>query len=212
MRSLRCSLLLLPFLAIWVSPLFAQTEEAARLLHAWGRFGEGSWTRVRVTNETIDANGNSVTTTTETTTTLSELGQDGYTLRVEVQVEVAGQTLSPKPQFITRGYNGEVEGQTVSVKSIGTGEIRIDNQSIPCELQQVTIDRGDTKVTSSVHVARDIHAVYFETKYRNNGRCGSIDKPGNQCRSPGSESTVSCARPVTSHRSNQDRSKQPVRQ
>ena len=155
MKSLRFFFPLVSLILVPLGDAWAQGDDTARLVHAWGRFGEGSWKRVRVTNESLDSLGNIVTTVTETTTTLTELGEDGYTLRVEVIVDVAGQQVTTKPKLITRGFNGELEGQTVSVRKIGTRDFRVDDRTIPCELQQIVIDRGDSKLTTSVHVAKN---------------------------------------------------------
>ena len=59
--------------------------------HAWGRFGEGSWRRVRVVSRTLDENGQVISeTTTETTSTLIDVADSGYALKVNSSVAVVG--------------------------------------------------------------------------------------------------------------------------
>ena len=59
--------------------------------HPWVQFKIGSWKRVKTITETLDAKGAVVSTSvTETTTKLVDVDDEGYTLRIDAVVEVAG--------------------------------------------------------------------------------------------------------------------------
>jgi hypothetical protein len=129
-----------------------QIEGLPRDQHPWGQFKIGSWKRVKTTTETLNEKGEvTAVSTTETSTKLVDVDENGYTLMIEVVVEVAGKRFNAQPQIVRRGFNGEAEGQTVSVKKVGTGGLSVNDRNIPCEIRQVTIESGDTKRISTVH-------------------------------------------------------------
>ena len=152
-------LLLLVFLAIanallsgpLLSSAFAEGA-VPRNRHPWGRFAIGSWKRVRVQIESLDENGQVTgTSTTETTTTLVDVDKDGYTLHIEVTIEVAGRRRSATPQIIKQGFNGEPKGQQVSYKIIGNGSVTIAGSIIPSEIRQTIVNGGNTRRVTTVH-------------------------------------------------------------
>lgn len=115
-------------------------DESARARHQWGRFSPGAWKRVRIQTETMDERGGvASTSTTESFTTLTDVNDADYTLRIEVQVDVKGKRFSAQPQTIRQGYYGETEGQTVTVRNLGPVSVLIGGQTIPSETQEVTI-------------------------------------------------------------------------
>ncbi len=129
-----------------------QIEGMARNQHPWGRFNIGASKLVKSTTENLDEKGQVISaSTTETTTKLVDVDDNGYTLMIEVVVEVAGKRFNAQPQVVRRGYNGEGEGQTAVVKRMGEGEVTINGRKIPCEIRQVTIDCGDTQRICTVH-------------------------------------------------------------
>lgn len=120
--------------------------------HSWGRFKPGSWKTVRVRTENLDAFGNVASTSiTETTATLTEIDETGYTLRIEVIVEVAGRQYVSEPKTTRVGYSGEKDGQSVSLKSMGSEEFVVSERKIPCEVREVVINGGDTKRVTQLH-------------------------------------------------------------
>lgn len=125
--------------------------------HAWGQFKVGSWKRVRTQTEAIGPDGR-VTglTTTETTTKLVDVDAKGYTLRIDVVVEVAGKRFAGEPQVVRRGFSGESEGQTVAVKAIGNATVDVNGRKIPCEVRQITLDDMGTKRITTVHYSEDV--------------------------------------------------------
>ena len=86
--------------------------------HPWARFEPGAWKRVRVVTETLDEQGTvTSTSTTETKTSLVRVEQNAVDLEVEVSVEVAGKRFEGQPQCIRQGFNGEVVGPDMKIKS-----------------------------------------------------------------------------------------------
>jgi uncharacterized FlaG/YvyC family protein len=133
----------------------AAQNEPFECHHAWARFGVGSWKLVRVNTETLkgDADVESVSIT-ETKTTLDEANEHGYTLKVEVTVEVAGKRFKSEPKYVTYGYNGELKGQTVSLKDVGTGEVVINGNKYETVAQRIEISGATAKSVSTVQYSQ----------------------------------------------------------
>lgn len=140
-----------------VSPCAGQQTISILDQHPWAKFPIGSWKTVQVISETFDTQGNVTNvTSTETRTTLTEVTKDGYTLRVEVTVEVAGKRFPTQVQTVTNGFYGEQPGQTATVRRLGEGTIEIDGQKITTEQRRVRIIGGDVEVNSVVHYSADV--------------------------------------------------------
>jgi hypothetical protein len=122
--------------------------------HPWGRFKPGSWKKVRVTTELLNEKGQVQSqTVTETLTTLEAVRDCEFALRIEVTVEISGKRFVAQPQYVSQGVNGEVDGQTAAVKSVGSGEVSVDGRTIPTEIKQVTIDGEGVRRVSTLHHA-----------------------------------------------------------
>ncbi|MGE0755512.1 MAG: hypothetical protein AB7F89_19210 [Pirellulaceae bacterium] len=137
--------------------------------HPWARFGAGSWKKVRVHNESLNDKGEvESTSVTDTTTTLVEVSPIEYTLRIDVEVEVAGRRFVVAPKVLTQGYNGESKssGQTVELKTVGPGEVEINGRKYPVEIRKVTINGDELKRVSYLHYSQDVapHVLRRETK------------------------------------------------
>lgn len=134
--------------------------------HPWAQFKIGSWKRVRTQTESLAEDGRVTgVTTTETTTKLVDVDDKGYTLRIDVVLEVGGKRFSGEPQVVRRGFSGEADGQTVSVKSVGEASVNINGAKIPCEVRQITFDDMGTKRITTVHYSKRIspHVLRRET-------------------------------------------------
>ena len=119
--------------------------------HAWGRFGKGSWRRVRIVTESFDEQGNLTnSSTTDNKTSLEEVTPDRVTLKVEVTVEIAGQRFLSPQQIIKQGYAGENIGQTVSIKPLQPELLTIAGREIRCETQEIEILGGTNKEVSQI--------------------------------------------------------------
>lgn len=135
----------------------AQPEMPPDNLHAWARFGCGSWKLVRVQTETLDGQGRVASVSlAETKTTLERADNKSYTLRIEVTVEVAGKRLKAEPKLVTYGYSGEMEGQQVEVKELGSGEVEINGNLYPTSVRQIMVNGGASKTISTVHYSREV--------------------------------------------------------
>lgn len=141
------------------APNFAKQLEGTipREQHPWAQFKIGSWKRVKTTTETLDAKGAVVSTSiTETTTKLVDADDEGYTLRIDAVVEVAGKKFPAQPQVIRRGYNGETDGQSVSVKRVGDAGLFINGSKVACEVRQITVNGDEGKRVTTVHYSQRI--------------------------------------------------------
>src|SRR5688572_12405172 len=132
--------------------LIAQEPVHPAELNPWARFGVGSWKKVRAFTESLDNTGKVETTSVrDTKTTLVEVTDTHFTLKVETVVEVAGRKFVADPKYLQQGYNGETNGQTVEIKLIGPGEVIIDGRKYPSEIRQVTINGDELRRVSLVH-------------------------------------------------------------
>lgn len=154
------------FAALWVSTLLvgavpsrAVGQEAVPLVdqHAWARFGVGSWKLVRVFTETVGEGGKvESVSVTETRTTLESADADGYTLRVEVTVEVAGKRFQAEPKKITYGFNGELAGQKIEIKELGEARLEINGASYAAKKRELSIDAETSKSVSTSYYSTDV--------------------------------------------------------
>jgi hypothetical protein len=124
----------------------ADSPDILQRANSWARFGKGSWRQVRIVTENFDQQGKVVNaSTTDNTTTLVEVTPEHVTLKVEVTVELGGQTFPSPPQVVQQGYAGETAGQTVSIKPLDGELLTVDGREIPCEARQIEILGGGNK-------------------------------------------------------------------
>ncbi|QDU31173.1 hypothetical protein ETAA8_63260 [Anatilimnocola aggregata] len=120
--------------------------------HPWGRFPLGSWKSVRVTSETLDANGKSTgNSVTETKTTLIEASDHDYSLQVEVTVQVEGKRFARPPQVARLSYWGDLSESPTGVRKVGTAEVELNGKSMPCEIRQVVTEQQGERRQSVVY-------------------------------------------------------------
>lgn len=131
-------------------------QEAA-YQHPWGRFQAGSWKTVRVVTQLLDEKGNVESTTSEETkTTLTQVDDSRYTVKVEITVETDGKRYPAAPKLVTRGFYGEVNGQKALVQELGQSEVSICGRRIPSRIRRIVINGVDTKRISTVHYSSDV--------------------------------------------------------
>ena len=58
--------------------------------------------------------------------------------------------------MIRRGYNGETDGQNVSVKRVGDAGVFINGSKVPCEVRQITVNGEEGKRVITVHYSQRI--------------------------------------------------------
>ena len=99
---------------------------ALRQHHPWARFRPGSWKQVRLATETLDAEGKVTTTSiARTRTTLSSVGDDGVTLKVEATIELAGKQIESEPQVVKQGWHGDVADRETTIEDLGEDQLTI---------------------------------------------------------------------------------------
>jgi hypothetical protein len=119
--------------------------------HAWGRFRPGAWKLVRVVTETFDDHGSLASSSlTETKTTLEKVEDDGVTLQIEVDMEVAGKQFDAQPQCLKQGFHGEVLSPDLKVKPSEPAHVTVEDRKVPCRRQQLELG-GDHKTLISVY-------------------------------------------------------------
>ena len=129
--------------------------------HAWAQFGVGSWKRVRVYTESLDGNGKVKSVSiTETKTTLEEVDEQGYALKVDVTVEVAGKRFMAEPNYVAYGYHGELQGQAITVKELEPGHASICSHKYETRTRQIVINGDKTQSVTTVQYS-DTVAPYF---------------------------------------------------
>lgn len=121
--------------------------------HPWGRFPVGSWKTVRVTSESLDAQGRVVNTSiTESKTTLIEANDHEYKLRVETTVEVAGKRFAHAPQVTQHSYWGELATATpAGLRKVSTSELELNGKRVACEVRQAVSERDGQRRQTVVH-------------------------------------------------------------
>ena len=135
----------------------AQEQNPLATQHPWARFPAGSWKSVRVTTETLDDKGTVASVLlTETRTTLLSVERDGYSLRIESFVEIAGKRFASLPQIVKHGFYGETAGQPVTVKKLGDADVIIDGRNVKSELRQASYDADGERRVSTIHYSSTV--------------------------------------------------------
>jgi len=139
-------------LAAFCAPGMAQQNGITAKLHSWARFEPGTWRTVRVVTETLNEQGQVVSTsTTDTKTTLVNIDDGGVSLEIETCVEVAGTRFQSKPEVIKQGFYGETTGPNRKLKEPVDGELTIENRKIPCKIQELATDGPSGRTTITLH-------------------------------------------------------------
>ena len=126
-------------------------------MNVWGRFGAGTWKRVRIVTETLNEEGRVVDTTlTETTTTLVRADSRQLALRIDATVDVAGKRFESQPKTIECGYYGESAGDPAEPKVLGTEMLTIEGRQVPCQIRQVVTGSGKQKQLVRLFLSDDV--------------------------------------------------------
>jgi len=126
--------------------------------HPWASFGVGSWKLVRVHTETLGPTGEVESVRiSETKTTLDSCDEQGFTLKVEDTVDLAGKRFTDGPKYLQFGYNGEAQGQVISTKQLGSEQVTIDGREYATAVSQTVANGGSTKRISTVYFSPEVH-------------------------------------------------------
>jgi hypothetical protein len=143
----------------------AQEPGIPARLHSWGRFEPGTWKVVRVVTETLNEQGQVVSTsTTDTKTTLLDVSGGGVLLEVEACMEVAGKRFRVEPQTVKEGFHGEAAGAIVQLKEPTDGQITIEDRNIPCKIRQLSLVGPKGKINLTLHYSTTVSPYVLKRK------------------------------------------------
>lgn len=123
----------------------------------WANFGEGSWKLVRVYKETLDDKGTVESVSIdETKSTLVEVTEEGYTIRADVVIEVAGRRFEAEPQYFKKHWHGKNADRSIQIQDTGEGEVKITGQLYPTQVREILVQGKDSKRRSIVYYSDDV--------------------------------------------------------
>ena len=123
----------------------------------WVDFGVGSWKLVRVYKDTLNGRGVVESTSTEETkSTLFDVNDDGYTVMVEVTVEVAGKRFAADPKYLKKHWNGKNVNKLVVVKEVEEENVEITGRRYPTRVRNILIHGKESKRKSKVYYSSDV--------------------------------------------------------
>lgn len=147
-------------IVLGTTPLWGVGQESGitAKLHPWGQFDPGTWKLVRVVTETLNEQGQVVSTsTTDTKTTLMDIDNEGVTLKIEACMEVAGKRFQSEPQTVKQGFHGELIVPNIKLKKPVDGQVVIENKKVSCKVQQLEVvgptEKSDTRIYYSTTVS-----------------------------------------------------------
>lgn len=129
---------------------FAGQSGLTREHHPWGRFQPGAWKTVRVVTETF-AGEKTVTSVTDTKTSLSAVDDQGVTLLIEASLSVGGKQFDTEPHRVKEGFHSESATQDVTTKSLGEGTVTIQDRQISCKIEQIQYSTAAGKTTTKIY-------------------------------------------------------------
>jgi hypothetical protein len=151
-RSRLFRLFVLTAFACAASRCAAAESGISAKLHPWGLFNPGAWKTVRVVTETLNEQGQVVSTsTTDTKTLLVDLDNDGVTLEIQACIEVAGKRFRAEPQTVKQGFHGELVGPNLRIKGPTDALVTIEGQKIPCKLEQLESVVSNGKTVTKIY-------------------------------------------------------------
>ena len=123
--------------------------------HPWGRFEPGAWKLVRVVTESFGEDG-PIRSTTETKTTLSEVGDGDVTLLVQASVEVAGKQFDAEPHKVLQGFLGDSLDEEAKITDLGSAELTIQGRRIACNVQQIESQGAANKTVAKIYFSASV--------------------------------------------------------
>ncbi len=112
---------------------------------------------MRVIRETLDENGQVAgTTTTETTTTLMKVDEDGVTLEMEICVDVSGKPMKPEFQTVQQGFHGQPPSEHLQAGEDRDGEVTIEGRRVPCKIIRLELAGPTGKTTTDIYYSATV--------------------------------------------------------
>jgi hypothetical protein len=151
-----CAIFRIPMLALAVVAICASglADDAAipAKLHPWGQFDPGAWKTVRVETETLNEQGQVVSTSTaDTKTTLVDIDNNGVTLEIQACMEVAGKRFEAEPQTVKQGFHGDLAMPNLKLADPVAGQVTIEDQKIHCKVRQLESTGADSKTVTTIY-------------------------------------------------------------
>tara|TARA_B110000014_G_scaffold52469_1_gene35147 strand:+ start:526 stop:1296 length:771 start_codon:yes stop_codon:yes gene_type:complete len=165
--DIRLSRSLLVVVSLAMGSSTSVAEDIPREQHAWGRFAPGSWTRIRVTLETIGENGQKILRSELVTTRLQKVDQHGVTLQRET-VGVGKNDVPIKHKPVVLNWDG-TRRDGLRTERLSLGEIKILGRSHTCQTHTVTRAIGDTRITTKSWYSPDTAPFFLKQLVRVRG-------------------------------------------
>lgn len=139
---------------------------------AWGAFKPGAWSRVRIVIETLAPDGTVADmSTTVQTTTLVNVGLESVELKVDATVDVGGKQFEAPSQTVRQLFGGQTITATaqVATKSLGDGNVTIEDRTIACQVEQSEVTEKASKTLAKTFYSAPIfpHVLRVETTTTN---------------------------------------------
>lgn len=131
----------------------AAAEDGLRTFRAWEAFPVGAWKEVRVTKQSLKADGSVASTSVaETRTTLAGIDERGVTLHIDVTVEVENKRLPSSHQEVWYGFNGESRGQSVTIERLTQEAVEVDGERLSARVYRLGTQESGLRRESRVQV------------------------------------------------------------
>jgi hypothetical protein len=135
----------------------ASAAEISIKSHGWGRYSPGAWRINRVTTETLDEDGNIVSTIVkEELVRLIAVRRKTVALQIESTVEVGGRTLSAPAQLVSLGVHGEAESRELDAQDLGQQNTVVGGRRVSCRVHSFRVADRDQQKEVKVHFSIDV--------------------------------------------------------
>lgn len=125
--------------------------------HAWGRFEEGAWKKVRVTTETLNEQGDVIgTSVADTLIKLTSVDEKGYSLLSETTISIAGRQMGKQVTTIWQGFSGEHVDDEVSGRIIRPASVQIDSMPVNTQVREFVFRCNSMRRVASVNYSPSI--------------------------------------------------------
>ena len=110
---------------------------------------------VRVVTETFEEAG-TLTSTTETKTSLEEIHEDGVTLLITMTIGLKGKQLDNPAQSVKEAFHGGLASHKAVVKNLGDAVVNIQGRGIHCKIEQVEVSTPTGKTTTKIYYSDSV--------------------------------------------------------
>jgi hypothetical protein len=147
---LRPTMLLTAWLTACAGVSLADGGGMGRQHNPWGRFDPGAWKLVRVSTESFDPSGSTLSVT-ETKTILEQVSRDSLTLQIQVAMELGEKILDTRPQSVRQGFDGELPVAGAVTRQLGTEVVTIQDRRIECKVQEVSVKDANSRTVTKTY-------------------------------------------------------------